>query len=475
MFAVIFFTLTHTVSCVSVTEEAAGTGAGLSAERTKATRTAGYGTVRSSPSRQTLTVTVPVVACGVVGTVNTHLGALFAVVSSWTNLITVGPGVSWQAVTLSCHMVAAVRMATGGAGHAALLSIHTSFAFVLTGDSPVARAAHTRSSFPQARVAVGAMLVTGLVTVAPPQALGTRLIAARTPPPWQTATLPAGCLAAVIMDTITPLQAAWPKRAHRARLVAARPPPTGCAGTGSICRITFCPVGAMAGGVASWAPRPLRARGGAVRPPPALFAEASPVSCRAVNKVFTGALQGAVLAIDATLTWTLTVNPRIPGGTVAFSSGAITHPSIHTQTRLQAAMTVETVSARLITEESCPAWLTCAFSFHGVAAESVFLLAEARALTVHAVCSGCAHPVPAVWTAEARLTQAGSIDVVAARPVSTVTHTLTVLPVGACSTLLITPVTSETLSTLALSSFRVTLAPVVAETLIGAVLSEPSL
>lgn len=53
---------------------------------------------------------------------------------------------------------------------------------------------------------------------------------------------------------------------------------------------------------------------------------------------------------------------------MAFSGGAITHPSIHTQTRLQAAMTVETVSARLITEESCPAWLTCAFSFHGVAA-----------------------------------------------------------------------------------------------------------
>lgn len=42
---------------------------------------------------------------------------------------------------------------------------------VLTGDSPVAWATHTCSSFPQARVTVGAMLETGLVTVAAPQAL----------------------------------------------------------------------------------------------------------------------------------------------------------------------------------------------------------------------------------------------------------------------------------------------------------------
>lgn len=40
-----------------------------------------------------------------------------------------------------------------------------------------------------------------------------------------------------------------------------------------------------------------------------LFAEASPINGRAVNKVVTGALQGAVLAIGATFTWTLTVNP----------------------------------------------------------------------------------------------------------------------------------------------------------------------
>lgn len=42
---------------------------------------------------------------------------------------------------------------------------------VLTGDSPVAWATHTCSGFPQARVTIGTMLETGLVTVAAPQAL----------------------------------------------------------------------------------------------------------------------------------------------------------------------------------------------------------------------------------------------------------------------------------------------------------------
>lgn len=44
-----------------------------------------YGAVRRGPARQTFTVTVPVVTRGVVGTVHTHLRALFAVVASWTN------------------------------------------------------------------------------------------------------------------------------------------------------------------------------------------------------------------------------------------------------------------------------------------------------------------------------------------------------------------------------------------------------
>ena len=44
-----------------------------------------YGAVRRRPAGQTFTVAVPVVTRGVVGTVHTHLGALFAVVASWTN------------------------------------------------------------------------------------------------------------------------------------------------------------------------------------------------------------------------------------------------------------------------------------------------------------------------------------------------------------------------------------------------------
>lgn len=42
----------------------------------------------------------------------------------------------------------------------------------------------------------------------------TRWTSSLTPPAWQTAALPGGSLAAVGMNTITPLQAAWPKRAH---------------------------------------------------------------------------------------------------------------------------------------------------------------------------------------------------------------------------------------------------------------------
>lgn len=187
------------------------------------------------------------------------------------------------------------------------------------------------------------------------------------------------------MNTITPLQAAWPKRAHRTRLIAVRPLPTGCAGAGSICRIAFCPIGAVAGGVASWAPGSLGAGGGTFRPSPALFAEAGPVDGRAVDKILTGAFEGAVFAICATFTWTLTVNPREAGGTLASAGDGVTHPSVHTQTRLQTAVTVETVSAGFVAEESGPSGLARALSFHWMTAECVFLLAETGAFTVHAI------------------------------------------------------------------------------------------
>lgn len=170
LFALVSSALTHTVSGKSVADEAGRTGAGLSAERAKTSWTAGYGAVSRGPAGQTLAVTVPVVACGVVGTVDTHFRTQFAVVTSWTNLITVGSGVTGQAVTLSCHMVAAVRLTAGRTRHAALVAVHPRSAFVLTGDPPVTWTTHTRPSFPQAGVAVGAVLEAGLVAVAPPQA-----------------------------------------------------------------------------------------------------------------------------------------------------------------------------------------------------------------------------------------------------------------------------------------------------------------
>lgn len=46
-----------------------------------------------------------------------------------TTLIAVVSCVSWQAITLSCYMVAAVRLATGWARHTALVAIHASSAF----------------------------------------------------------------------------------------------------------------------------------------------------------------------------------------------------------------------------------------------------------------------------------------------------------------------------------------------------------
>lgn len=53
------------------------------------------------------------------------------------------------------------------------------------------------------------------------------------------------------------------------------------------------------------------------------------------------------------------------------AGGAVTHASIHTQTRLQAALTVEAVSAGLVTEQSRPPGLACALSFHWVTAETI--------------------------------------------------------------------------------------------------------
>lgn len=103
-----------------------------------------FGAVGCSPARQTFTVTITGVAGGVVGTLIAHFRTHLAVVASRTNcktlleevrlslniknicvdlhvqlliptLITVGTCVTWRAVALSCHMVAAVGLATGWA------------------------------------------------------------------------------------------------------------------------------------------------------------------------------------------------------------------------------------------------------------------------------------------------------------------------------------------------------------------------
>lgn len=59
---------------------------------------------------------------------------------------------------------------------------------------------------------------------------------------------------------------------------------------------------------------------------------------------------------------------RESGGAAASSRGAVAHASVHTQTRLHAAVAVETVRTRLVAEQTRPARLARAFTFHRVAA-----------------------------------------------------------------------------------------------------------
>lgn len=68
----------------------------------------------------------------------------------------------------------------------------------------------------------------------------------------------------------------------------------------------------------------------------------------------------------------------------------------------------------------------------------MLVLAEAAAFTVHAVFPGRTHPVPAVRPAEARLAEAGAVDVVAAT-VGALAHAFAVLTVAARGALLVAP------------------------------------
>ena len=59
---------------------------------------------------------------------------------------------------------------------------------------------------------------------------------------------------------------------------------------------------------------------------------------------------------------------REPGGAFAGSRCSVTHTFVYAQTRLQATVAVESMSAGLVAVQARPAWLACAFAFHWMAA-----------------------------------------------------------------------------------------------------------
>lgn len=166
--------------------------------------------------------------------------------------------------------------------------------------------------------------------------------------------------------------------------------------------------------------------------------------------------------------------PHIPSNTLAVTAHAVTHTSIHTQAGIQATVAVETTSTGLVAVESCPAWLARALAFHWVTAECVFVIAEATVFTGQAVGAMRTHPLSALGSSEARLTQTAPVYVIAACAVGTVTHTFTVSPVSAHRTLLTAPCSGKTISTLTLASLWITVTPVVTHTLLGTVGSKPA-
>lgn len=105
-------------------------------------------------------------------------------------------------------------MGTGRACYTALVTIHTCTAHMLTGGSPVTGETNAGTAVWQTGGAV--LTEAALVTVTSPCTLWACLGTAGTSPPWQTLALPAGTLAAVCVEAVTPLQAAWPELAHRA-------------------------------------------------------------------------------------------------------------------------------------------------------------------------------------------------------------------------------------------------------------------
>lgn len=59
---------------------------------------------------------------------------------------------------------------------------------------------------------------------------------------------------------------------------------------------------------------------------------------------------------------------REAGAAPAAPRGTVTHPPVHTEARLQAAVTVETMSTGLVAVQSRPPRLARALTFHWMAA-----------------------------------------------------------------------------------------------------------
>lgn len=113
--------------------------------------------------------------------------------------------------------------------------------------------------------------------------------------------------------------------------------------------------------------------------------------------------------------------------------------------------------------------MTCALPLHWVTALRVRAVAQALLVAAHAVRPLWTHPLPAVGAHEPGFTQTAPVDVVAARSIGAVAHTLAVLAIAAHCTLLTASGPCEACCTLAVSCLWVTLTTIVTHTLPRAV------
>lgn len=98
-----------------------------------------------------------------------------------------------------------------------------------------------------------------------------------------------------------------------------------------------------------------------------------------------------------------------------------------------------TPGLRIAADSRPESTISCCLFPHSHSPECVCVLTETWLLTVNAKGPVCTHSVSAIRAPETRLTQTASVNVIAAGPIGTVTHTFTVLPKAAHGTLLTTP------------------------------------